>query len=62
MAPTPALLPGASHGQRSSAGWCPRGREESDTTERACTHARVTVRGATLIKIQKHRSEVSQPS
>jgi len=31
--PTPVFLPGKSHGQRSLAGYCPRGREESDTTE-----------------------------
>ena len=32
--PTPVLLPGESHGQRSLAGHSPRGRKESDTTER----------------------------
>src|SRR5574340_572835 len=31
--PTPVLLPGKSHGQRSLVGCSPRGREESDTTE-----------------------------
>ena len=31
--PTPALLPGKSHGWRSLVGWRPRGSEESDTTE-----------------------------
>ena len=31
--PTPALLPGKSHGWRSLVGCSPRGREESDTTE-----------------------------
>ena len=31
--PTPAFLPGESHGQRSLAGCSPRGRKESDTTE-----------------------------
>ena len=34
MAPTPALLPGKSHGQRSLVGCGPWGLEESDTTER----------------------------
>ena len=34
MQPTPVFLPGESHGQRSLAGYSPRGREESDTTER----------------------------
>ena len=32
--PTPAFLPGESHGQRSLAGYSPRGHRESDTTER----------------------------
>ena len=32
--PTPVLLPGKSHGQRSLVGCRPWGREESDTTER----------------------------
>ena len=31
--PTPVLLPGESHGQRSLAGCSPWGREESDTTK-----------------------------
>ena len=31
--PTPALLPGKSHGQRSLEGYSPWGREESDTAE-----------------------------
>ena len=31
--PTAAFLPGESHGQRSLAGYSPRGRKESDTTE-----------------------------
>ena len=32
--PTPVLLPGKPHGRRSLVGCSPRGREESDTTER----------------------------
>ena len=36
--PTPALLPGKSHGQRSLVGCSPWGREESDTTERLHFH------------------------
>ena len=32
--PTPAFLPGESHGQKSLAGYGPRGRKELDTTER----------------------------
>ena len=31
--PTPVLLPGKSHGQRSLVGYSPWGREESDTTK-----------------------------
>ena len=36
--PTPVLLPGKSHGQRSLAGCTPWGRKESDTTERLPFH------------------------
>jgi len=36
--PTPALLPGKSHGQRSVVGYSSRGRKESDTTERLPFH------------------------
>ena len=36
--PTPALLPGKSHGQRSLVGCSPQGPEESDTTERLHFH------------------------
>ena len=36
--PTPVLLPGKSHGRRSLVGCSPRGREESDTTERLPFH------------------------
>jgi hypothetical protein len=31
--PTPAFLPGKSHGRRSLVGYSPRGHKESDTTE-----------------------------
>ena len=31
--PTPVLLPGESHGQRSLAGYSPQGCKESDTAE-----------------------------
>ena len=31
--PTPVFLPGKPHGQRSLAGYSPRGHKESDTTE-----------------------------
>jgi len=36
--PTPVLLPGKSHGWRSLVGYSPRGREESDMTERLNSH------------------------
>ena len=36
--PTPVLLPGKSHGQRSLVGCSPCGREESDMTERLHFH------------------------
>ena len=36
--PTPVLLPGKSHGQRSLVGYSPWGLEESDTTERLHFH------------------------
>ena len=42
--PTPAFLPGESHGQRSLVGYSPQGRRESDTTKglstNKCTHAK----------------------
>ena len=34
--PTPAFLPGKSHGQRSLVGYSPGGHKESDTTEWLC--------------------------
>ena len=37
--PTPVLLPGKSHGQKSLVGCSPWGRQESDTTERLHFHA-----------------------
>ena len=36
--PTPALLPGKSHGRRSFVGCSPWGHEESDTTEQLPFH------------------------
>ena len=38
-APSPVFWPGESQGQRSLAGYSPRGRRESDTTERTHTRA-----------------------
>ena len=37
--PTPVLLPGESHGQRSLAGCSPWGNTELDTTEQLSAHA-----------------------
>ena len=34
---SPGILPGEGHGQRSLAGYCPWGRQESDTTEQLST-------------------------
>ena len=39
MAPTPVLLPGKPHGQRSLVGCSPWGCEELDTTEQLYFHA-----------------------
>ena len=36
--PTPVFLPGESHGQRSLAGYSPRGLKELNTTEQISTH------------------------
>ena len=38
---TPVFLPGESPGQRSLAGYSPRGHKESDTTERLSTAPRL---------------------
>ena len=42
--PTPVLLPGKSHGRRSLVGYSPRGRKESDTTERLHLHLQDVLR------------------
>ena len=42
--PTPVLLPGKSHGQRSLVGCSPWGREGSDTTEWGCEESDTTER------------------
>ena len=39
--PTPVLLPGESHGQRSMVGCSPWGREQSDASEQLSMHAQV---------------------
>ena len=38
--PTPVFFPGKAHGQRSLAGYSPKGHKELDTTERLCIHAK----------------------
>ena len=38
--PTPVLVPGQSHGQRSLVGYSPWGHKVSDMTEHACAHKR----------------------
>ena len=43
--PTPALLPGKSHGRRSLLGCSPGGLEESDTTERRHCHSSLSCIG-----------------
>ena len=43
--PTPVLLPGKSHGQRSLVGCSPWGREESDVTERLHFHFSLSCTG-----------------
>ena len=43
--PTPVLLPGKSHGQRSLVGCSARGLEESDTTERLHFHVLLSCTG-----------------
>ena len=43
--PTPVLLSGESHGRRSLVGCSPRGREESDTTERLYFHFSLSCNG-----------------
>ena len=45
MAPTPVLLPGKSHGQRSLVGCSPRGHKEWDTTERLHFHFSLSCTG-----------------
>ena len=56
MAPTPVLLPGKFHGQRSLVGSSPWGRKESDTTERL--HS-LSLQGTGMQKqeVKKHLEE-----
>ena len=43
--PTPVFLPGESHGQKSLVGYSPRGRKESDMTERLHFTSLSAIRG-----------------
>ena len=45
ITPTPVLLPGNSHGQRSLVGYRPWGHKESDTTERLILFTRGSIQG-----------------
>ena len=45
MTTTPVFLPGKSHGQKSLAGYSPRGHKDSDTAERAHTHVNICLGG-----------------
>ena len=52
--PTPVLLPGESHGQRSLAGYSPWGQKESDTTEQQGTQTH------TLSKLRSYKPRLGQ--
>ena len=60
--PTPVLLPGKSHGWRSLAGYSPRGRRESDMTERphfTSLHSSAGLVGTTSVLSISLSSELS---
>ena len=57
MQSTPGLSPGEAHGQRSLAGYSPRGRKESGTTERLHLHFQQIGRGV----YEQPESWVQQP-
>ena len=54
--PTPVLLPGKSHGQRSMVGYSPQGRKESDTTERLHFHFHIYIANIQYLLIKIHSS------
>ena len=54
MATHPVFLPGESHGQRSLVGYSPRGRKESDTTER--------LHSLTFILVPGTQGKLTEPS
>ena len=49
LIPTPALLPGKSHGWRSLVGHSPWGRTESDTTEATQQQQQQSLKGVSLV-------------
>ena len=49
MLPTPVVLPGESHEQRSLVDYSPWGRKESDTTDHVCTSCTKTSSGFPLL-------------
>ena len=51
MVPTPGLLPGKSHGQRSLVGCRPWGLEELDTTERLSSRRGLTAGGSSVNRV-----------
>ena len=68
--PTPVLLPGKSQGQRSRAGYSPRGHKESDTAEHTGVHAhmlnlQIKLRGTdilTILGLPIHKHGMLPPS
>ena len=56
--PTPVFLPGKFHGQRSRAGYNPRGGQESEATEDTHTHTHTH----TPTHTHTHRVEAAVPS
>ena len=58
--PTPVLLPGKSHGQRSLVGYSPQGHKESDTTEQLHFQLHFHRYGCESWTIKKAKSEVLQ--
>ena len=62
LEPTPVLLPGKFHGQKSASGYSPWDRKESDTTEHSHTHTQVCILLFSLYVILKILSQVNELS
>ena len=64
--PTPILLPGESHGQRSLVGYSPWGCKESDMTEATCMHAYNPLfkigKYILLVDVLEHSQEMKEQS